>query len=310
MKNGWLLTALFVAMPVCAQQAAADRHEETRKLLKLTRATEQVKIVQDAINLKVAPTIASDLLAGFQRDPQYANLDPGANGALAAFVFDESRKGLTAEALVDLLVPIYEKHFTPEEVRELIRFYESPIGAKLAATTPALFTDVVQGGARLGRDATAARVQAPEFMQKVYLILKQYSKSGGPESQATNQPPQLHLVLGDGVPMALDPKGFQKLPSGQIRMSGTLAMHLPFRRPACPTYPPLGRQARVEGTVRVQAVIGKDGHVIHEDLISGHPLLVSQAKECIQQWVFQPMTINGDPVEVVTELEMSFTLPK
>jgi len=309
MQNGWLLTALFVAMPVCAQQAAADRHEETRKLLKLIRAPEQVTIVQDAINLKVAPTIASDLIAGFRRDPQYANLDPRADAALAAFVFDESRKGLTTEALVDLLVPIYEKHFMAGEVRELIRFYESPIGAKLAATTPALLIDVVQAGARLKEDA-AARMRTPEFMHKAYLIVQQYSNSSGPENQATNAPPQLHLVLGDGVPMALDPKGFQKLPSGQIRMSGTLAMHLPFRRPACPTYPPLARQARVEGTVRVEAVIGKDGHVIHEDLISGHPLLVSQAKECIQQWVFQPMTINGDPVEVVTELEMSFTLPK
>jgi protein TonB len=93
-------------------------------------------------------------------------------------------------------------------------------------------------------------------------------------------------------------------------MSGALAMHLPVRRPACPDPSPQGHQARIQGIVRVEAVIGKDGHVTDEKLISGHPLLVPQAEQCIKQWVFRPMTLNGEPVEVVTELELTFPLAK
>lgn len=75
-----------------------------------------------------------------------------------------------------------------------------------------------------------------------------------------------------------------------------------------PVYPPLAKQARIQGTVRFTAIIGKDGLVSNLQLVSGHPLLVQAAQEAVKQWVYKPTLLNGEPVEVVTQLDVSFTL--
>ena len=73
-------------------------------------------------------------------------------------------------------------------------------------------------------------------------------------------------------------------------------------------YPPLAKQARIQGTVRFNAVIGKDGTIQNLTLVSGHPLLVPSATEAVHQWVYQPTLLNGEPVEVVTQIDVNFTL--
>jgi protein TonB len=75
-----------------------------------------------------------------------------------------------------------------------------------------------------------------------------------------------------------------------------------------PPYPPLARQARIQGTVRFTAVIGKEGTIQNLQLISGHPLLVQSAQEAVKQWAYQPTLLNGEPVEVITQIDVNFTL--
>lgn len=75
-----------------------------------------------------------------------------------------------------------------------------------------------------------------------------------------------------------------------------------------PGYPPLAKQARIQGTVRFNALIGPDGHVKNLRLESGHPLLIESAMVAVQQWVYQPTLLNGNPVEVVTSIDVEFTL--
>lgn len=45
-------------------------------------------------------------------------------------------------------------------------------------------------------------------------------------------------------------------------------------------------------------------------LVSGHPLLVQAAQDALQQWVYKPTLLNGEPIEVVTQAEVKFTLPR
>jgi protein TonB len=75
-----------------------------------------------------------------------------------------------------------------------------------------------------------------------------------------------------------------------------------------PSYPPLARQARIQGVVKFNAVIGRDGTIQNLTLVSGHPLLVPSATEAVRQWRYQPTLLNGDPVEVVTQIDVNFTL--
>ena len=75
-----------------------------------------------------------------------------------------------------------------------------------------------------------------------------------------------------------------------------------------PVYPPLARQARIQGTVIAQIVISKTGNVESVQLFSGHPILAPAAIEAIKQWKFKPFELNGEPVEVETRAKVNFTL--
>jgi protein TonB len=75
-----------------------------------------------------------------------------------------------------------------------------------------------------------------------------------------------------------------------------------------PVYPQLARQARIQGTVRLEAVISKDGTIEELKLVSGHPLLVQAAMDAVKQWRYQPTMLNGVPVEVITTIDVNFTL--
>jgi protein TonB len=77
-----------------------------------------------------------------------------------------------------------------------------------------------------------------------------------------------------------------------------------------PAYPPLAKTTRTQGTVRIQAVIGRDGAVKNLQLISGPPLLVAVAMEAVQQWRYKPTLLNGEPVEVITVIDVNFTLSR
>ena len=79
-------------------------------------------------------------------------------------------------------------------------------------------------------------------------------------------------------------------------------------RRTTPVYPPLARQARVTGMVRVEATIGKDGKITRVAAVSGPPLLRQAATDSVRQWIYQPSLLNGQPVEVVTQVDVSFSL--
>jgi TonB family protein len=75
-----------------------------------------------------------------------------------------------------------------------------------------------------------------------------------------------------------------------------------------PAYPPLAKQARISGVVHLQAIIAKDGTVADLKVISGHPLLIPAALEAVKTWVYATTLLNGEPVEVQTQIDVNFTL--
>ncbi len=93
----------------------------------------------------------------------------------------------------------------------------------------------------------------------------------------------------------------------RIRVGGNVQAARLIKQPR-PAYPPLAKQARIQGTVRFNAIIGRDGSIQNLQLVSGHPLLVPSATEAVRQWVYQPTLLNGEPVEVVTQIDVNFTL--
>ena len=75
-----------------------------------------------------------------------------------------------------------------------------------------------------------------------------------------------------------------------------------------PDYPPLARIARIQGTVVLQATLARDGTIQDLKVISGPPLLVQAALAAVKTWRYQPTLLNSEPVEVLTEIDVTFTL--
>lgn len=75
-----------------------------------------------------------------------------------------------------------------------------------------------------------------------------------------------------------------------------------------PAYPPLARQARIQGVVVLTAVIDKDGNIQNLQVVSGHPLLAPAAIEAVKQWRYKPFLLNGQPLEVETAVTVTFQL--
>ena len=96
------------------------------------------------------------------------------------------------------------------------------------------------------------------------------------------------------VPTPVRPGGVIKTP--------TKVRHVP------PIYPAIAQQARVEGVVIIEAVIGVDGRVKEAQILRSKPLLDDAALEAVRQWEFTPTTLNGVPVPVIMTVTVNFTL--
>lgn len=99
----------------------------------------------------------------------------------------------------------------------------------------------------------------------------------------------------------------QTNPPQQTQISESISQGLLITK-VQPTYPPLARQARVQGTVALQALIRKDGTVQELTVISGHPMLIQAAMEAVKQWRYKPYLLDGEPVLVQTTINVNFEL--
>jgi protein TonB len=108
-------------------------------------------------------------------------------------------------------------------------------------------------------------------------------------------------IIG-GTPVAVPKVAVQR-----VRVSAGVTQGMLIRK-VTPTYPPLARTARVQGTVLLAAIIDKDGSVANLHVISGHPLLTQAALDAVKQWRYKPYILNGEPVQVDTQVTVNFTL--
>ena len=116
---------------------------------------------------------------------------------------------------------------------------------------------------------------------------------------------QMNGVIGGIISNA--PMAVPKVAVQRVRVSQGVTQGMVLHK-VQPTYPPLARTARVQGSVLLAAVIGKDGTITNLHVISGHPLLTQAALDAVRQWRYRPYILNGEPVEVDTQVTVNFTL--
>ena len=75
-----------------------------------------------------------------------------------------------------------------------------------------------------------------------------------------------------------------------------------------PVYPILAHQARIQGSVRLRAIISRAGTIENLTVLSGHAMLIKAALEAVEQWRYRPYLLNGEPIEVETDITVNFVL--
>jgi TonB family protein len=119
----------------------------------------------------------------------------------------------------------------------------------------------------------------------------------------------LNVSLSPDEPHTLRISLAPATPSGgpRIRVGGNV-QQAKLRSKVNPAYPPEAKAQHIQGIVKLQAIIGKDGAVANLVVLSGDPILVAAAMEAVRQWQYQTTLLNGEPVEVVTQIDVNFTL--
>jgi periplasmic protein TonB len=152
----------------------------------------------------------------------------------------------------------------------------------------------------------AGKLMAPKTIPKNVTIIKEEAEPdmgmGGVVGGV--QGGSLGGVMGGALGLGPAPP---KPVQSRIKVGGNVTAAKIINRTA-PNYPPLARQTRISGTVRLHAIIAKDGTVQQLEVLSGHPLLVQAALDAVRQWRYQPTLLNGEPVEVDTTVDVIFSL--
>jgi protein TonB len=194
-----------------------------------------------------------------------------------------------------------------------------PIGLPEAFSTRKLFVPVSQGSMSRTHAGSVAHAGSTAAVLPVIFV----NRGGAIRLNETHEDvgtvegaPNLQSLLGGGDPNAPISKfiGSGALPTIHptiqhvVRTSVMMEGHLAHR--VSPDYPVLARQMRIEGPVLIKAIIRRQGTIEMAQIISGHPLLVQAALQAVRQWKYRPYILNGDPVEVETEITVNFVLQR
>ncbi|HEY4839334.1 MAG TPA: TonB family protein [Candidatus Acidoferrales bacterium] len=199
---------------------------------------------------------------------------------------------------VDLLVPIYDRHYSLDDINALIAFYQTPTGRRTLEVEPLISVEV--------------RQSLTPILLTIMKDTQEQMKREHPELDAAKDPRPNFGPLSGGVvggistaaPPPPPPPGGRPM---RITKGGDVAAATATNKVA-PVYPELARQAHVEGIVRLHTVIDNDGNVIEVAYVSGPAMLVQAAIDAVKQWRFHPTILNGVPVQVECVLEINFRL--
>jgi protein TonB len=208
-----------------------------------------------------------------------------------------------------ILIPLVYTHALPNaQLRSLLTAPPPPSKPVLEARSAANPQRVV-----VSRAFHATTLVAPVVIPKRVNDIDQMaapdvgmSSSVATSSGATN-PFAGGDLSGTGTEPPAPAPAAKSNPSGPMRIGGIVAEANLIRK-VQPVYPPLARSARVQGTVEFTATISKEGNIEHLQLVRGHPLLVEAARQAVLEWKYRPTLLNGQPVEVLTDISVNFTL--
>lgn len=114
-------------------------------------------------------------------------------------------------------------------------------------------------------------------------------------------------VLGGALSAGAKPVAPIAAKAAPVRVGGRVKPPKALFQPA-PVYPPLARQARIQGVVQIDAVLDEQGHVAEMKIVSGPPLLYQAAEDALKKWKYEPTYLNDQPIAVQMIVNITFVL--
>jgi TonB family protein len=237
----------------------------------------------------------------------YPNNSEGLRGLLDNML-DVAKKGDKEELqslIRELEIPNYETWFTKNFGQEKGESWAEPYGRWLTRKE-SQFEDLMMKLAHMDGEFLVAKMDTA----------KRYDLLNGPLDG---------YITSWKIPAA--PKGKELVTiadfffvDGKFRWDGT-TQYFPFETPTKrsivmakvvrkvqPKYPAEARENRIEGTVRLQVIVCKDGSVTVQNVLEGDPLLSPAAIQAVRQWRYEPTLLDGEPIDMQTTIEVAFTL--
>jgi len=115
----------------------------------------------------------------------------------------------------------------------------------------------------------------------------------------------IHSRIASVVPEAGAPYAPVTNAAQRVRMLDSAAT---VRQPLDASYPLLSEQAKVEGSVVLQVIIGSDGMIENMRVLSGPAILATAAREAVRNWRFKPYLVNGQAVETSATVTVNLTI--
>jgi TonB family protein len=114
-------------------------------------------------------------------------------------------------------------------------------------------------------------------------------------------------IVASALPLHAAPQAQAAPERRPIRVGGNV-QQMNLVSQAKPTYPPEAKAARIQGTVSLEATISEEGTIANLVVLSGPDELIESALAAVRQWVYRPTLLNGEPVAVITTIDINYTL--
>ncbi len=200
-----------------------------------------------------------------------------------------------------VLIPLFHPQMLPSFVRAI------PMEAPPPPVEPVRLPPAVE------QESIAAPQNSAPIFQAPSVIPRSLPSPGAPDNSAPIDTGNLGGSQGpipgaggpfnsSGAAPRVLPEPHAPAPVSRGVMNGLLVFN------PRPIYPPIAIASRTEGTVVLEAIISKSGSIENLRVVSGPPMLRQSALDAVRQWRYRPYTLDGQPVEVETTINVVFTL--
>jgi|SRR5450631_517790 protein TonB len=139
------------------------------------------------------------------------------------------------------------------------------------------------------------------------ISFKSYAAEPGPDPDAPPSPIGSPRGLDVGF-VSVSPTVPPPPPAASRSIRTSVVMEGNLIRRVDPQYPAIAKQIHLEGAVVLNAIVSREGNIERVDVASGPGILALAAREAVRQWKYRPYLLNGEPVEVQTQITVNFTL--